>query len=98
MHHLYSVLDVVGNIIFIVYVCRNSEGKEHGSEIPSMKSTVKKKKKKKKSQKKNPAVSEKELKLGGQVEVDARGKVQFAVVRYVGPTHFLQGACSHVVI
>ena len=83
-------------LTFFLYVCRKSED---GAAISSIKSTVKKKKKKKKkSQKKKPTVTEKELKLGGQVEVDARGKVQFAVVRYVGPTHFLQGECSHVII
>ena len=45
--------------------------------------------------KKKPKVPVEELRLGGQVEVEARGKVQFAVVRYIGPTHFLQGNIVH---
>ena len=101
VHEIPSIL-----LLLLFCICRNTNDdiSENKSGISSTKSTIKKKKKKKKSRKKmagaqqpkkKPKVPVEELRLGGQVEVEARGKVQFAVVRYIGPTHFLQGNIVH---
>lgn len=93
MHEAPSILLL---LLFCMRRNTNNEMPQNKPDISSTKSTVKKKKSRKKmagaqKPKKKPKVPVEELRLGGQVEVEARGNVQFAVVRYIGPTHFLQG-------